>query len=334
MANALVAVMAVAAVVYVTFGGADFGAGMIEPLLRRTERERLSAAIAPVWEANHVWLVLVAVLSFVGFPRLYVEASIYLHVPLLLILLGIVARGSAFTFRHYDPQPGRAFGFAYSLVFRVSSGLTPLFLGISVAALVDGRLGACSGLSFYACYIAPWNTCFGWATGVFVCALFAFQAASLLAAEHAQGDAQALPYMRLSRALHLTTIVTGGLVFVSAYGSESPWLDDFAGSAIGLACVLLATALLPFVAYSFHRSRPQLLRVVMAAQTAAIVCGFFAPTFPVLMRMADGDHVKLPEAAAPPAVLVQLLTAVAVGLCLILPALAYLIVVYKRRGAA
>lgn len=332
MVEILVAVMAVAAVAYVTFAGADFGAGMVEPLLPREQRMRASAAIAPVWEANHVWLVLIAVLSFVGFPRLYVEAGTYLHVPLLLVLLGIVARGAAFTFRHYDPQPGRL-GPWYSAIFRLFSALTPLFLGIVAAALVDGRIGPCE-TDFFSCYIKPWNTWFGWATGLFVCALFAFQGVALLSAEYARGDSRALPYVRLSRRLHLGTVACGGLVFGAAYSGDSPWLKDFRGSMVAWGALGLSTLLWPLVALAFHAGRPQLLRVALAAQAAVIVCGFFAPGFPILMRIADGNHVQLPAAAAPPAVLLQLLIAVAVGLCLILPALVYLIAVYKRGGAS
>lgn len=331
MPEVVLAVMAVATVAYVTLGGADFGAGMVEPFLPQHHRERLSVAIAPVWEANHVWLVLVAVLAFVGFPRLYSEATTFLHIPVLFILLGIVARGSAFTFRHYDPSPGRL-GPVYSSVFRLSSYMTPLFIGVAVAAMVDGRIGGCAAADFHACFVAPWNSVFTWATGAFVCALFAFQGAALLAAEHAHGDR--LPYLRLTRALHLITVATGAGVFLAGWASSSPWLSAFLASPVGPMAMGVASLLVPAVAYAFHRGRPQVLRLVLGAQTSAILVGFFGPGFPVLLRMADGHHVRFPEDAAPPAVMTQLVIAVGVGLVLILPSLTYLILVYKRRAPA
>lgn len=330
MAEFLIIAMGVSAVIYVTLGGADFGAGMVEPLLPEEDRERMAAAIAPVWEANHVWLVLVAVLAFVGFPALYVDVSIYLHVPVLFILLGIVARGSAFTFRHYDPEPG-LLAPLYSVVFRLSSFSTPLFLGIVVAAMVDGRIGVCEGGTFYECYIAPWNTLFGWATGLFLCCLFAFEGAALLAAEHAPEDEGGLPYMELSRRLHIATMLSGFLVFVAAWATDSPWFADFTNSSIGILAVLFATAMVPVVALSFHANRPQLLRFSLGLQTSAILLGFFVPTFPVLLRLR-GDDVVFPDAAASDAVLFQLTIAVTIGLCVILPGLMYLIAVYKRRS--
>lgn len=331
MAEFILLVMGVAAVAYVVLGGADFGAGAFEWLLPQPTRRRAAVAIAPVWEANHVWLVLVAVLAFVAFPRLYVESTTYLHVPLMLVLLGIVARGAAFTFRHYEPQAGVTRS-AYSRVYRLSSLLTPVFLGVSAAALVHGGIGPCDGRGFYACYIAPWNTLFGWACGLFLTTLFMFQGAALLAAESPPRPARRLPYLRLSRALHFATILTGAAVFGAAWVDASPWLDAFLGSPVSLGAMALATLLLPAVALAFHRARPQLLRLVTGAQTTAIMVGFFAPNFPVMMRLRGAPDVRFPEDAAPPAVLDALGIAVAVGLVLIVPALGYLISVYKFAG--
>src|SRR5687768_8802194 len=89
--------------VYFLLGGADFGAGIIEMFtskkrVRRT-RATLYHAIGPVWEANHMWLIIAIVILFVGFPHIYSTLSIHLHIPLLIMLMGIIARGTAFVFR-------------------------------------------------------------------------------------------------------------------------------------------------------------------------------------------------------------------------------------------
>src|ERR687884_759435 len=97
---------------YVLLGGADFGGGVWDLLARGPRRDAQRAlvadAIGPVWEANHVWLILVVVLLFTCFPVAFGALSVALHVPLVLMLVGIVLRGSAFTFRTYDstPSPG------------------------------------------------------------------------------------------------------------------------------------------------------------------------------------------------------------------------------------
>src|SRR5262245_33127878 len=129
MAEAVLLAMGVVTILYFVLGGADFGVGMIEPWLGAEGQKRVDAALLPVWEANHVWLVLLVVLGFVAFPAPFALVAVDLHLPLLLVLLGIVARGSAFTFRHYDPRAG-ALDTWYTWSFRLGSALTPLFLGV------------------------------------------------------------------------------------------------------------------------------------------------------------------------------------------------------------
>lgn len=331
MAELVLLVLGVAATLYAVLAGADFGAGVLEVFLDDEASHRVDVALAPVWEANHVWLVLVVVLAFVGFPEVYATSTTYLHLPLLGVLLGIVLRGTAFTFRHYDPSPG-AWSRVYTMVFRASSLVTPLFLGITAAAVVEGRLSAEPGRSFYEAYVAPWSTPFCFATGLFVVALFTFEGAALLAAENA-GRGGPLPYVRVARRAHAAAFVSGAGVLLAAWLSGSPWLADLRASRFALVCLGGATLLVPAVAFAFTRGRPWLLRGAMAGQVACIVAGFFAGQFPVLVRMRPAD-LTLANAAAPDATLRGLLVAVAVGLALILPATALLIRVHKRGAPA
>jgi cytochrome bd ubiquinol oxidase subunit II len=76
MLETLIAVIMVASlIVYALMGGADYGGGMWDLLASgpRAKRQRhaIVAAIAPIWEANHVWPILVVVLLFSGFPRAF-----------------------------------------------------------------------------------------------------------------------------------------------------------------------------------------------------------------------------------------------------------------------
>src|SRR5207244_12022756 len=91
---------------YALMGGADFGGGMWDLLACGTrakrQREVIADAIAPIWEANHVWLILVIVLLFTGFPRSFSAMMTALNIPMTAMLLGIVLRGSTFMFRKYD----------------------------------------------------------------------------------------------------------------------------------------------------------------------------------------------------------------------------------------
>src|SRR5438093_421459 len=118
---------------YAVLGGADFGGGVWALLARGTrkdrQRELIADAIGPVWEANHVWLILALVLLFTCFPAAFARLGIVLHIPLSLVLIGIVLRGSAFTFWRYG---GGAHGDEaqrhWGSVFAVASLITPLLL--------------------------------------------------------------------------------------------------------------------------------------------------------------------------------------------------------------
>ena len=102
----IAAVMLVALILYALMGGADYGGGMWDLLASgaRAQRQRhaIVDSIAPIWEANHVWLILVIVLLFSAFPHAFSAIMIALHIPITAMLIGIVLRGSAFVFRKYD----------------------------------------------------------------------------------------------------------------------------------------------------------------------------------------------------------------------------------------
>src|SRR5687768_13901431 len=106
MEYVVIAYLWLSILLYLVLGGADFGAGIIELFTsaknRSKTRNTLYHAIGPIWEANHMWLIIAIVILFVGFPVIYSEMSTYLHIPLVIMLIGIIARGTAFVFRHYD----------------------------------------------------------------------------------------------------------------------------------------------------------------------------------------------------------------------------------------
>ena len=128
---------------YFLLGGADFGAGIVELFTSRRNRSRTRRtsyqAIGPVWEANHMWLIIAIVILFVGFPRLYTVMSIHLHIPLVILLIGIIARGTAFVFRHYDAVRDDM-QLVYNGIFEYSSIITPLFLGIIAGSAISGSI--------------------------------------------------------------------------------------------------------------------------------------------------------------------------------------------------
>src|SRR4051794_3752193 len=132
-------------VAYAVFGGADYGAGFWDLTAGGAEsgrrpRHLVDEALAPVWEANHVWLIFCLVMLWTGFPGAFAAIMTTLYIPLGLAALGIVGRGSGFAFRKVfvrtDQQ--RVVGAA----FAVSSVLTPFFLGAVAGGVAAGRVPA------------------------------------------------------------------------------------------------------------------------------------------------------------------------------------------------
>src|SRR4028119_640673 len=167
-----------AILLYLLLGGADFGAGIMELFTRRKNRsaarQTMSHAIGPIWEANHMWLIIAVVILFVGFPRIYGVMLVYLHIPLLVMLLGIIARGTAFVFRHYDAVKDRMQR-VYNRVFALSSTVTPFFLGVIAASVLAGYVNP-QAPDFLTAYVFSWLHWFAVAVGVFTVALCGYLA--------------------------------------------------------------------------------------------------------------------------------------------------------------
>ncbi len=321
-ADLLGGAMLAALVLYALLGGADFGGGIWDLLAtgprKRAQRDLVEHAIGPIWEANHVWLILVIVLLFTAFPRAFAAISITLFVPLVLLLFGIVLRGAAFTFRAYDTPEDRV-QVRWGLVFSASSVLAPVVLGVVVGAIASGRLaGPPEGVDPLA-----WLSPFPLAVGFFAAALFAFLAATYLAVE--ARDALREDFRR--RALG-----AGAVVFLAAaLAGVLSWYDAplvFAGLtrrsfSLPLHAATAAAAVTAFVALS--RRRYRLARAAAAAQVTLIVLGWGASQYPYLVV----PGLTLTTASAPRATQVAVLWALAAGAVFLFPALYLLFRVFK-----
>src|SRR3954468_17715045 len=185
----LAGAIAAALNIYALSAGADFGGGVWDLFAFGSNRDRQRAliadAIAPIWEANHVWLILVVVLLFTAFPPVFARVMTVLHIPLTLVLLGIVLRGSAFTFRSYDSRRD-AVQRRWTRLFAVASIVTPLLLGTVLGAIATGAVSdptSSASASFADSYVWPWLQPFPLVVGTLALALFAFLAAVYLTVE-------------------------------------------------------------------------------------------------------------------------------------------------------
>jgi cytochrome d ubiquinol oxidase subunit II len=98
------AVLFTGVLAYAVLGGADYGAGFWDLTAGGAQRGRgprhlVDESLAPVWEANHVWLIFCLVMLWTAFSGAFAAIMTTLYIPLGLAALGIVVRGSGFAFR-------------------------------------------------------------------------------------------------------------------------------------------------------------------------------------------------------------------------------------------
>lgn len=316
---------------YTLLGGADFGAGILELFTGKKGVDMISKAIAPVWEVNHVWLIIVVVILFMAFPPVYAAVTTVLHIPLLILLVGIIFRGASFTFRYYDIREEKIHNI-YSTFFKISSLFTPFFLGVSLGAVILGRITLDMSQGFYRVFMHPWLNLFCFSMGLFVVVLFTFLASLYLLSEADKPGDIAL-FKKYSRFLMTALVISGGLVFLSGEINGFHLFREFIGSPLSIASVVLATILLPALWAAINRHSILWIRLVAGAQTFFVLLGWFAIQYPALVNISDGPDITVASAKAPDVTLWQLVIALIVGLLFVIPALLYLLKVFKFTGS-
>src|SRR3954463_6922715 len=94
------AVIAVAILLYVILDGFDIGVGILFGTTRdEANRAQMMTAIAPFWDGNETWLVVIGASLFAAFPTVYAVFLGAFYLPVLLMLFGLIFRGIAFEFR-------------------------------------------------------------------------------------------------------------------------------------------------------------------------------------------------------------------------------------------
>jgi cytochrome bd ubiquinol oxidase subunit II len=314
-----------ALVLYFLFGGADFGGGVWDLLAsgprKAAQRETIEHAIGPIWEANHVWLILVVVIVFSAFPPAFAALSIALHVPLTLFLLGVVFRGSSFAFRSFDAGAGRR---RYGLAFSIASVVSPVLLGMVVGTVASGAIQV-SGKTVVAAP-AAWLAPFPMVTGLLALALCAYLAATYLTVE--AGTAELADDFRrraLGAALAVAVCAAAALLLAFAgapriarqlTGAPWAWLVEAAAIAAAAGGVM-----------ALVRRRFRAARLLVAAQVALIVLGWAVAQYPYLLV----DDLTIQSAAADPRTLRVLVYALLAGLPVLLPSLWLLFRIFKSR---
>jgi cytochrome d ubiquinol oxidase subunit II len=130
--------VAVMIAVYVVLDGFDLGAGIVQLLVARTDRERRQVlrSIGPVWDGNEVWLLAGGGTLFFAFPALYASSFSGFYLPLMMVLWLLILRGISIEFRnHIDSLVWKPF---WDVVFGGASALLAIFFGAALGNVVRG----------------------------------------------------------------------------------------------------------------------------------------------------------------------------------------------------
>ena len=128
-------VIAASILIYVILDGFDLGVGILFGTTRAEEhRQEMLNTIAPFWDGNQTWLVIIGASLFAAFPVVYAVFLGAFYIPVLLLLIGLIFRGVAFEFR------GRAKGMlvVWDWGFFLGSSLVAFVQGAAVGALMRG----------------------------------------------------------------------------------------------------------------------------------------------------------------------------------------------------
>ena len=320
LANSVLALAVAGLCAYVVLAGADFGAGAWELTTLGSRdgarfREAIHRSVSPVWEANHVWLIFVLVILWTGFPRAFSSIVSTLAMPLFLAALGIIFRGAAFAFQpHID---GRRATRIVSVLFGVSSVLTPFVMGAAIGGIASGRVpvGNAAGEP-----VGSWLNPTSVFVGALAVTLGAYLAAVYLAADAARAGAADLTEAFRRRALGAGAVAgvlaIGGLLVVRA--DAEPLWKGLTGDGLPLviASGVAGIATLALVA----NGRFGAARIGAAAAVGAVVIGWAVAQRPDLLP----GRLTVDAAAAGRSTLIALLVGVGIGALVLIPSLVWL----------
>lgn len=320
---------------YAILAGADFGGGVWDLFAtgprRRLQRQAISHAMGPVWEANHVWLIFVIVLLFTCFPRGYSALAIALFIPFHLALVGIMLRGAAFVFRGYDDRTearGRRKhgqkGTLWGAVFGFASIIAPFLLGAAFGAVTSGivRVSAEGSVTYTNPRPLAWLTLYSAACGLLALATCAYLAAVYLVYE-TEGE---LREDFRTRAIigGTVTAALAGIVLVLAYSQANWFFHRLTGPKVW---PILAAGLLFFAAsaWAVFTRRYRLSRIFAAGEITLLLLGWGVSYQPYLIY----PDVTLVGAMAPPPTIKFLLATLPFGAAILVPSLWLLFKVFK-----
>lgn len=331
MIEIIVTVLAISLFLYAFLAGADFGAGIIEILPTKVPSSKkmlfIGKSMGPVWEANHIWLILAVVITFNAFPKIFWFLSEWFHFPLGGLVVGIIFRGASFTFLHYDPIIDKSQR-VYHWIFGISSFWCTMWLGIIIGSLMLGDFHV-NDTDLFSRYFGHWLNPMSFSMGLFVTFLCMFNASLFLTAESKDNKEE---WIKLTLKIFITLVASGLLTHISFFLIAPERWKIFFLNPFSIGLIFISFLLLYPQFHTIRKLYPNTSRFLAGVQLMCIIGAGFLPLYPDIIVFRDLSAMDLYGTAAEPAVLRLLVYALVFGALFILPGYYYLMKIFKGQS--
>jgi cytochrome d ubiquinol oxidase subunit II len=304
---------------YTVLAGADFGAGFWQLTAGSGEhaervREHAHESMAPVWEANHVWLIFVLTVFWTAYPGAFEAIFTTLAVPLFIAVIGVLFRGAAYALRAGASSLRESS--AIDTIFSLSSILTPFALGAVIGAIASDRVPASGTGGMW----SSWLNATSIFIGVLAVSNCAYLSAVYLAADAAGRGEDELVHAFRNRAL-ATGVIAGAVAFGGLFiikADENHLFHALLSGEALAAVIVSALAGVGTLALVWFR-RFEAARYTAAVAVTAVILAWTLARWPTIL-----PGLTIYQAAAGHDTLVWVVCAVLGGGAILFPSLVLL----------
>ena len=161
LAEAWIAIIGFAVIMYVILDGFDLGIGIMFPIFpKKLHRSLMLSTIIPVWDGNQTWLFFGGACMYGAFPKAFASTMPVIYFPMILMLIALVFRGVAFEFR----MKAHKTRYIWDLSFFLGSSVAAFSQGVILGTYVQGFGPVAPSYQTVPHY--QWLTIFSFMTGI------------------------------------------------------------------------------------------------------------------------------------------------------------------------
>ncbi|MGI9372828.1 MAG: cytochrome d ubiquinol oxidase subunit II [Hyphomicrobiales bacterium] len=280
-------VVGFAALLYLILDGFDLGVGaLFGTTSDEAFKRKMLDAIAPVWDGNETWLIIVGASLYGAFPLIYSILLPAFYLPVGLLLIALILRGVTFEFR-YKMLRGRQY---LDLAFFLGSLTVSFVLGAAVGAIVQ-EVKIADGA--YAGGVFDWLSPFTVLCGLGMVSGHLLLGASWIVLK-TDGALREWAYDRVPWFL-LSTLCLLAAIHASAYVQHQQFAQAFTHYPESLAASLMVLVAAALVWFGWHRRVDWLPFAGASFIFLCAACGLTITFWPYILPFS----LTLHEAAAP-----------------------------------